>query len=80
MSHATLTIDRIPHADNARAFVVDCEHGTTTITVFAAPDPAKSPPDTVHARLAVATHYAEEHCRCTRLLRRRFGIEKGARE
>ena len=57
MSKATLTIDRSSHAPNARAFVVDCEHGTTTVTVFDAPDPAKRIADGIHARLAVARHY-----------------------
>lgn len=77
---ATLTITPArQYAPDARLFEVDCVHGTTSLVVLPAPVAENNPPDTFHARTAIARHFAEEHCRCTRQLRRRFGVGGGVR-
>ena len=72
MSGATLTAtDR----DGARVLTVDCKHGTTTLAYANGADPdALQVTDTFAARLALAKHFDTEGCRCTRELRRRYGV------
>ncbi len=72
MSNATLVKQR-GAVDNSEDFVVDCEHGTTTVTVITPPG-AVTFPDASSAATAVAKHYEEEGCRCTRKLRKRFNV------
>ena len=72
MSEATLEKREI--ADGTEAFVVDCEHGTTTIySIHGDNGPAVT--DAISAAAAVFTHYDEEHCACTAELRERYGLE-----
>ena len=73
---ATLIHRPVPaYGDTVSELVVDCEHGTTTLTVFQPRDPtAARVHEAACARLALAKHYDEERCRCTRELRRRFGL------
>ena len=73
---ATLTSKPIAGRDGARLLTVDCEHGTTTLHIFAPPsDPAAIDRLAADgARLAVLRHWTEERCSCTKELRRRLGV------
>ncbi len=72
MSRATLTIrPELEHAPGATRYEVDCEHATTWLMALPGREPI---PDAVFVRLAVAKHYDEERCSCTRQLRRRYGV------
>ncbi|MGD9892799.1 MAG: hypothetical protein AB7R89_23075 [Dehalococcoidia bacterium] len=56
---------------NTRILTIDCKHATTTIALIAA---AGVVDDVTGVRLGLIKHYAEEGCRCTRHLRRRYGV------
>lgn len=59
----------------ARVLTVDCPHGETSIAYVNGTDPgALQITDAAAAVMALARHYEEERCRCTRKLRRRFGV------
>jgi hypothetical protein len=76
MSQATLTAEPAPDlAPDARQITIDCKHGTTTLTIVPPRDStAAKPHEAACVRLALLKHYSEEGCRCTRQLRRRYGI------
>lgn len=71
---AKLTIEPRPDLGaNVKSFVVDCPHGTTSAVLF--------PGQAVVGDAMVVTsildrHHAVEGCRCTRLLRRRYGLPR----
>ena len=68
---ATLTIADAPELGaGVLRLVLDCPHGTTTIHLVG---PAPDEHLAAVARLALARHDAEESCRCTASLRRRYG-------
>lgn len=74
MSTARLTIrPETSVSPPGRRVEVDCEHGTTTLTMCA-PAGGLVLPDDAISRVAVAKHYSEERCRCTRRLRARLGM------
>jgi|SoiMethySBSTD1v2_1073268.scaffolds.fasta_scaffold2850611_2 hypothetical protein len=64
---ATLTAETTPGGN--RVWTVDCRHGTTRCAVV-----DDEVVDREAARLVIASHYAYERCRCTRKLRRRYGV------
>ncbi len=70
MSLAKLRILPSPVA-GGRRFEVDCEHATTSMDVFNAPGGFHLTDDMAIAT-AVARHYLEEHCRCTRKLQLQY--------
>jgi hypothetical protein len=73
-STATLTVrDDGP----VRYIQVDCRHATTTVALIAGGGHVIDP--LAGARLGLLRHYAEEGCRCTRRLRRRYGVDGGRR-
>jgi hypothetical protein len=76
MSTATRTAEPAPDlAPDARQIMIDCKHGTTTLTVFPPRDPAAvKPHEAACVRLALLKHWSEEGCGCTRQLRRRYGV------
>jgi hypothetical protein len=68
---ATLKITARPDlAAGARAFTVDCPHGTTRALLL--PGATVLLDDQI-VRGLLARHDTEEHCRCTRRLWRRYG-------
>jgi hypothetical protein len=71
-----LTIEPVPGFTRARRVVVDCRHGTTTVHFFEGRN-GPIPTDAELAATALARHYAEERCRCTRKLRRQYGLPIG---
>lgn len=72
MSRATLIARPAPElAPDAVLYIVDCDHGRTEAAMLPGPVPI---PEAVFVRLAVAKHYSVEGCRCTRHLRRRYGV------
>ena len=75
---ATLTITAFPArgaAGRTVAATVACPHGTTTISRTRDTDPgARRATDADVARLALVEHHGTEGCRCTRELRRRYGV------
>ena len=63
------------YGENVSQLVVDCEHGTATLTIIQPSDPAAvRVHDIACARLAVLRHWMEERCGCTAALRRRLGV------
>ena len=74
MSRATLKKRPVKGVQFTEEFVVDCEHGTTTVFAMNPPGAAVQISDYQTSAMAVAKHYDEEHCRCTRQLRKRFGL------
>jgi len=76
MSAATLTAEPPPDlAPGARQIIVDCQHGTTSLTLIPPRDPAAyRPHEAACVRLALLKHFSEEGCNCTRKLRRRYGV------
>ena len=73
MSGTTLTAR---DQNGARVLTVDCQHGTTTLAYATGTGPgALRLTDADVARLALLKHFSEEGCRCTRELRRRYGVE-----
>ena len=69
---ATLTTEPIA---GGRLLVVDCEHGQSSLAFMNGTDPeAPQITEEQAARLVISHHYANEGCRCTRELRRRFGV------
>ncbi len=70
--NATLTATDM---SGARVLTVDCPHGETSIAYInaTAPDALKVT-DTAAAVMALVKHYGEEGCRCTRALRRKYGV------
>ncbi len=76
---ATLTDVPVPMlGEDVKQIVVDCRHGTTTLTIVAPNPEAMQRQEMAATRLALVKHYEEERCRCTRRLRKRYGVE-GAR-
>ena len=73
---ATLTATPAPeHGERAKLFTLDCRHGTTTMLVLPAADPAAAVPhEQAVVRLMLLRHYVAERCRCTLALRRRYGL------
>jgi len=67
--NATLTTEPL---DGGTLFVVDCEHGTTEVGLLNGEASGITAADA--ARVALAKHYGEEGCRCTRALRRKYGV------
>jgi hypothetical protein len=67
---ATLSVHDL---DGGRVVQVDCPHATTTVAYLPARGDVAD--DRMLTRLTLAKHYAEEGCRCTRHLRRRYGLE-----
>ncbi len=76
MSKTTLEVRPLQDGDRVgRPVRVDCRHGTTHIIYSEGQGPnAVRFTDVQLAALAVAKHYDEEGCRCTRRLRRRYGV------
>jgi hypothetical protein len=70
---ATVAIKPMPAIGPlAREVVIDCEHGRTSLAML---PPTETAPRLVDAQLvgiALLRHFAEERCRCTRHLRRRY--------
>jgi hypothetical protein len=78
MSTATLRTIPLPKlSPRARRIEVDCEHGTTSISVLERENtPHVDDADAI--RMALARHHAEEGCACTRRLwRQYFGAALG---
>jgi hypothetical protein len=71
---ATIRVRPLPGTDT-REVVIDCKHATTTATIVQPPGVAVHLSDVEVARVALARHYGEEACRCTRRLRQRYGLE-----
>ena len=59
-----------PSGAGVKEFTLDCEHGITT-ALSASPEHGGPDESAIIAAL-VMKHYAEERCRCTRKLRRRY--------
>lgn len=59
---ATLKIQPMKGMSDVREFVVDCQHGTTTL-VAVRPEKAGIG-DRQMVAMAIAKHEDEEHCRC----------------
>ncbi|MGD9893898.1 MAG: hypothetical protein AB7R89_16275 [Dehalococcoidia bacterium] len=72
-STATLTVEGDGEGD-LRIVTVDCEHASTMVGLIAA---AGVVDDVTGVRLGLLRHYAEEGCRCTRQLRRRYNVAVG---
>jgi hypothetical protein len=70
MSRAKLRVTPLVGVEGMR-IEVDCEHGTTALSVLTPPgvNPLR---DAQAIAAAVARHYAEERCRCTRHLRLQY--------
>lgn len=66
---ATLTTEPIA---GGSLIVVDCAHGTTQVSLVNGQ--ATGITEVHAAALALARHYDAERCRCTRSLRRRYGV------
>ena len=65
---ATLTVTR---EGEATIYVVDCDHGTTRLLTI----PGRvAIPELAAVQTAIARHYSEEGCHCTRQLRKRYGV------
>ena len=77
---ATLTATDAPEIGPGwRRIVVDCRHGTSTGHVRSAPSQSLAAPqfsDAMIVRALLLKHHAEEGCRCTLDLRKRFGLVK----
>ena len=70
--NATLTATDM---SGARVLTVDCPHGETSIAYINATTPeALKVTDTAAGVMALARHFDEERCRCTRALRRKYGV------
>lgn len=71
MTTATLTIRAVPDVDDCHEFVVDCPHGTTTVTLLNGKRGRLTQPECV--QVALTRHDDEEGCGCTARLWRRYG-------
>jgi hypothetical protein len=67
---ATLNIQDMPEVAGMRAYVIDCPHGTTTVTCINPAAAGLTDRDSV--LLALARHDEEEGCGCTAGLWRRY--------
>lgn len=57
----------------AEEVVVDCDHGTTTVTLLPSGRPERAEAEVTFAvAMAVWRHYTAEGCACTRRLRRLY--------
>ena len=68
---ATLKIRPMKGMPDAREFVLDCQHGTTTL-VSVNPERAGIT-DRAMVEMAVAKHEDEEHCLCAARLLANYG-------
>ena len=76
MSKATLIAeDAIEHGPGVRRLVLDCPHGTSTAHLVSPPG---APPlgDATIVQMLLLRHFEAERCRCTRSLRRRYGLAR----
>jgi hypothetical protein len=70
---ATLTArDAVEYGPGWRSIEIDCEHGTTTSAYKNGDDLTLADADIV--RVMLLRHYEAERCRCTKALRRRYGV------
>lgn len=71
MTPATVKSKRIA---GQRVLEVDCDHGTTSITVMGGGTPdMPAPGEPLMLAIAVMRHYEAEGCDCTAELRRKYG-------
>ena len=76
MSKATITAEDAPeYGPSVRRIVVDCEHGTSTAHLVSPPG-APSFGDATIVQMLLLRHFEAERCRCTRSLRRRYGLTR----
>jgi hypothetical protein len=74
MSQATVVARDAPEYGRGYRFIeVDCGHGTTTSVYRNGDDLVVADADIV--RVMLLRHYYAERCRCTKALRRRYGVE-----
>jgi hypothetical protein len=70
---ATLTARAAPeYGPDWRYIEIDCDHGTTQGAYAPGPDPSVGDAEIV--RVMLLRHYLTEGCRCTRRLRKRYGV------
>jgi hypothetical protein len=71
MSRATLIAEDI---DGGRQLTLDCPHGQTLGLYANGETSPVQLTDADVARALLLRHYQQERCRCTRHLRRRYGV------
>ena len=70
---ATLTARAAPeYGPDWRYIEIDCDHGTTTSAYKNGDDLQLDDVDVV--KVMLLKHYYAERCRCTKALRRRYGV------
>ena len=76
MTRATLTAeDASEFGAGVRRIVLDCPHATSTAHLVSPPG---APPaaDAAIVQMLLLRHFEAERCRCTRSLRRRYGLTR----